>query len=275
MLEIKDLKVYLKSHHGIVKAVDGVSLSITDGKTLALVGESGSGKTMTALAITRLIPAQIIDRLEGDIFFNGYNLMPADEKKLRSIRGAKISYVFQEPGTSLNPVMRVGDQIAEAIVAHQGKRKTEALKVSAELLDKVGIKDPRRAVRSYPHELSGGMKQRSMIAMAISSKPELLIADEPTSALDVGVQAQILELLKKLKREMNLAVLLITHNLGIIKDFAERTAVIYNGRIQEQGITEKIWNQPKHPYTRALLNCLPEKGRPKERFTAIDISASP
>jgi len=269
MLEIKNLKIYLKSLQGIVKAVDGVSLSINQGEVLALVGESGSGKTMSALAITRLIPEQIIESISGEIIFNGQDLLKADENKLRAIRGARISYVFQEPATSLNPVMRIGDQIAEAIIIHQQKSKIAALKIAEELLDKVGIKDSKRVVMSYPHELSGGMKQRAMIAMAISSNPELLIADEPTSALDVGVQAQILELLKKLKTEMNLSILLITHNLGIIKDFAEKTAVIYQGKIQEQGETNKIWTKPEHPYTQALLNCLPEKGKPKEKFKQI------
>jgi len=269
LLEIKNLKIYLNSTHGVVKAADGVSFSIARGETLALVGESGSGKTMAALAITKLIPNSIIDCLEGEVIFNGRDLLRADLKELLKVRGGKISYIFQEPAASLNPVMRIGVQIAEAIIVHQAKSKPQALSLTKELLAKVGIKDPSRVARSYPHELSGGMKQRAMIAMAISSEPELLIADEATSALDVAVQEQILALLRKLKKEMNLSVLLITHNLGIVKDFAEKTAVIYQGKIQEQGLTKDVWSNPQASYTRRLLNCLPELGKPKEKFVGI------
>lgn len=254
LLEIKDLKVDFRQDGQVTKAVAGVSLSIEKGQVLGLVGESGSGKTVTALSITRLLPIPPA-QVNGEIIFEGKNLLLQDEKELQKIRGAKISYIFQEPATSLNPVFTIGTQIAESIILHQKKNKKDALFIAKDLLEKVGMQEPESALRRYPHQLSGGQKQRAMIAMAISSCPSLLIADEPTTALDVTIQAQILELLAKLKRDLSLSILFITHDLSIVAEFAETVAIMYGGKIVEAGPTKEIFENPKHPHTIELLKC--------------------
>ena len=259
MLKIENLSTYLYTEDGLLKAVDKVNLEIRQGETLGLVGESGCGKSMTALSIMRLIPTPPGRITCGKIFFDGKNLLDLEEKELRQIRGKRISIVFQEPATSLNPVWKIGDQIQESIMTHQKKTKPAAKKEVLHLLNLVGISFPEERFNDYPHQLSGGMRQRVMLAMAISSKPDILIADEPTTALDVTIQAQILDLLIDLKKRMNMSVLFITHDFGIIAEMADRVAVMYAGRIVEIAKTEELFRQPLHPYTKALLDVLPKE----------------
>ena len=258
LLQVNNLKTYFYANQKITKAVDGVNLEINPGEVMALVGESGCGKSVTALSLARLIypPGKIV---EGEVIFAGKDLLKLEEENLRLLRGAKISYIFQEPATSLNPIFSIGEQIVETIKLHQKKNSSRAKEETIRLLKQVGISSPEQRFDNYPHQLSGGMKQRVMIAMAISSQPQLLIADEPTTALDVTIQAQILELLKELKEKINLSILLITHDLGIVKDIAERIAVMHLGKIVEIDRTEDIFNHPKHPYTVSLLNCMPRE----------------
>jgi len=257
MLKLEDLRTYLFTDEGVVKAVDGVNLELKEGEVLGLVGESGCGKSMTALSILRLIPSPPGKIVSGKINFEGDNLLELDERRMRQVRGGQISMVFQEPGTSLNPVWRVGNQIEEAIIIHQGKTKIEAKKETLRLLELVGISSPEERLNDYPHQLSGGMRQRVMIAMAISSNPKILIADEPTTALDVTIQAQILDLLIELKNKMGMAMFFITHDLGIVSEITDRVAVMYAGKIIEIAETKEIFNKPLHPYTQALLDVLP------------------
>ena len=258
LLGIKNLVTVFDTVHGRIKAVNGVSLKIDSGETLGVVGESGCGKTMLALSIMRLVPAngKIIN---GEIFFSGQDLLKIPDEEMRARRGSEISMIFQEPMTSLNPVFRVGEQIAEAIRLHQNFPAKQAMDLSVKLLGEVGISDPQRRARDYPHNLSGGMRQRVMIAMAMSCNPRLLLADEPTTALDVTIQAQILDLIDGLKRKNNMAVVLITHDLGVIAQAAEKVAVMYAGEIVENSAVENIFANPLHPYTQGLLESIPAR----------------
>ncbi len=277
LLEVKGLKVEFKTDEGIVKAVDGVSYHIDKGETLAVVGESGSGKSVSALAMMRLIPVPPGKISAGQILFRGKDgvqkdLVKLPEPEMRKIRGNDIAMIFQEPMTSLNPVYTVGDQIAEAIVLHQGKSKKEALELSAEMLDLVGIPEPHKRLKNYPHQMSGGMRQRVMIAMALSCNPSLLIADEPTTALDVTIQAQILELMKKLQEEIGMSILFITHDLGVVAEMADRVVVMYAGRAVEEADVISTYKDPLHPYTMGLLNSVPrvdESAVEQKRLEAI------
>lgn len=264
MLKIEDLRTYLYTDEGVVKAVDGVNLELQEGEVLGLVGESGCGKSMTALSILRLIPSPPGKIVSGRINFEGVNLLELDERRMRQVRGGQISIVFQEPGTSLNPVWKIGDQIEEAIMIHQQKTKTEAKEETLRLLKLVGISSPEERFSDYPHQLSGGMRQRVMLAMAISSKPKILIADEPTTALDVTIQAQILDLLMELKNKMGMSLLFITHDFGIVSEITDRVAVMYAGRIIEMARREELFINPLHPYTRALLDVFP--GQSQKEF---------
>lgn len=252
LMEIQNLSV----RFGAVEAVSGLSLSIERGEVVAVVGESGSGKTVTALTITRLLASPPVSARVGRILFNGQDLLAAPEDKLQACRGARIAYIFQEPASALNPVFTAGYQIGEALRQHGRAKGREQQRILSLLLD-VGIREPERVARAYPHQLSGGQQQRVMIAMALACEPDLLIADEPTTALDVTVQAQILELLKKLQREHGMAVLLITHNLAIAANMADRIAVMYAGELVEVGRAEDVVKSPRHPYTRALLKAVP------------------
>ena len=263
LLEIRNLSTSFHIEEGDVQAVRNVDLTIHPGETLALVGESGCGKSVTALSIMRLIPTPPGKYESGSITFSGEDLFSKSEKEMEGVRGNDISMIFQEPMTSLNPLMTVGDQIAESIILHQKKTKSEARQLTLELLRKVAIPSPDERIDQHPHELSGGMKQRVMIAMAIACRPALLIADEPTTALDVTIQAQILDLLETLRNENNMAILLITHNLGIVAQFADRVAVMYSGKIVEEASVEKLFESPCHPYTRGLLNSVPNENSGK------------
>ena len=258
LLSIEGLDVRYKSARGEVRAVDGLDLTIEAGETYALVGESGCGKTATAYSILRLVePGRIAG---GKIVFQGRDLMTLTEKQMRGVRGAGIGLAFQEPGAALNPVLKIGTQVGESLRIHRGASKKEAWREAVRLLQAVALPDPERQASSYAHELSGGMKQRAMLAIALSCAPALLIADEPTSALDVTIQAQILELLRKLKAEYNLTVLLITHDFGVVAEVADRVGVMYAGRLVEEATTSELFADPKHPYTRALLRAMPEDG---------------
>jgi len=256
LLSIENLKTVFSTARGEIRAVDGISVSLASGQTLGVVGESGCGKTMLALSIMRLLPPN--GRVaEGSVLFDGIDLLSLPEADMREKRGSDIAMIFQEPMTSLNPVLRVGDQIAEAIRLHQNVPAKEALARSAELLDEVGIPQPQRRVRDYPHQMSGGMRQRVMIAMAMSCHPRLLLADEPTTALDVTIQAQILSLISSLKEKNNMAVILITHDLGVVAEAAQKVAVMYAGKIVETSDVEKLFSNPLHPYTRGLIESRP------------------
>lgn len=273
MLEIKNLKVGFSSDSGITPALHGVSLSLNKGETLAIVGESGSGKSVTALSITQLLPTPPAVYQGGEIFFEGEDLLKASDAELRRVRGGKISYIFQEPSTSLNPVYTIRSQIAEMIQLHRPDISKKRDAVDSEIirwLDAVGINEPARRLHDYPHQLSGGMQQRVMIAMALSAQPDLLIADEPTTALDVTIQAQILNKLRELQRELGMAVLLITHNFAIIRGLARNVAVMYQGKVVEYGETEQILRNPQHPYTKALIACIPRLGDKRHRLPTIE-----
>ncbi len=256
LLEIDNLKTVFATAKGSIKAVDGVSLSLREGETLGVVGESGCGKTMLSLSLMRLLPSngRIV---EGRIIFDGQDLLSLSEEAMRQMRGRDIAMIFQEPMTSLNPVLRIGDQISEAIRLHQNIPTGEALEMSIRLLSEVGIPDPQRRIRDYPHQLSGGMRQRVMIAMAMSCHPKLLLADEPTTALDVTIQSQILKLISKLKEKNNMAVILITHDLGVVAQAAQNVAVMYAGKIVEIAGVEKLFARPGHPYTQGLIESRP------------------
>ena len=256
LLEIKDLVTVFDTVRGRIKAADGVSLQVDSGETLGIVGESGCGKTVLSLSIMRLVPGNG-KTIAGEILFSGQDLLKLSEEEMRARRGSEISMIFQEPMTSLNPVFRIGEQIAEAIRLHQNLPAKEAMALSVELLREVGIPEPEKRVRDYPHNLSGGMRQRVMIAMAMSCHPRLLLADEPTTALDVTIQAQILDLISDLKEKNNMAVIFITHDLGVIAQAAQKVAVMYAGKIVEQGDVEDIFYRPRHPYTLGLLRSMP------------------
>jgi len=271
LLTINNLCVEFKTSEGVTKAVDNVSFNLEEGKTLGIVGESGSGKSVTSLAVMRLIPNPPGQITGGQILFQGQDLSLLSEHQMRKIRGNKISMIFQEPMTSLNPVFTVGFQISEALILHQGMNKKQALDKTLELMDQVGIPNPRARVNAYPHEMSGGQKQRVMIAMAIACSPKLLIADEPTTALDVTIQKQVLELLQKLQETYKMSMLFITHDLGVIADIADDVVVMYRGKIVEKAPTEKLFTNASHPYTKGLLACRPSLiHHPKRLATVSD-----
>ncbi len=271
LLQVRDLKTYFYTDAGVVKAVDGVSYDLKEGETLGLVGESGCGKSVSALSILRLIanpPGKIVG---GEIFFEGKDLLKISEKEIRNIRGNHIAMIFQEPMTSLNPVLTIGLQIGEALELHRNMNKKEAREEILRLLRMVEIPDPERRIGDYPHQFSGGMRQRVMIAMALSCNPKLLIADEPTTAVDVTIQAQLLEVVKELTSRLGTAVMLITHNLGVVARHVNRMAVMYAGRIVEQGPAAEVYAHPRHPYTIGLLASVPRLDRPrKERLVPIE-----
>lgn len=268
LLEVKDLETEFKVKRGMVKAVNGVSFEVDKGEILAVVGESGSGKSVTSLSVMGLIrdPGRVAG---GEILFNGENLLKKSTKEMQAVRGDKISMIFQEPMTSLNPVYRVKDQIMETILTHTTMNKKEALKRAIEMLDLVGIPAPEQRVNDYPHQMSGGMRQRVMIAMALACDPELLIADEPTTALDVTIQAQILDLINRLREKLGMAVLLITHDLGVVAETADKVVVMYCGRVVEQATVEQLFTKPLHPYTQGLLDSIPKMDEDRERLYMI------
>lgn len=272
LLEVEDLTIAFPGDGGTVEATRDVSFAIAKGETIAVVGESGSGKSVTALSLARLLPSPPAEYRTGKIRFDGRDVFALSPAELRSLRGGGIAYIFQEPGTSLNPVFRIQTQIAEAIRLH----RPDVADIDGEIvrsLDLVGIRDPRGRMRDYPHQLSGGMQQRVMIAMALACHPKLLVADEPTTALDVTIQKQVMSLLKDLRERMEMTILLITHNFGIVSDFADRVLVMYRGRIVEQGPTREVLRGPRHPYTRALIDCIPKLGARPARLRTIDHAA--
>ena len=268
-LEVSNLSVAFDTERGQIRPVRDVSFSIYPGQTLALVGESGCGKSVTSLSILRLIPEPPGKILGGQILFEGRDLLQLPEHEMRRVRGKDIAMIFQEPMTSLNPVYTIGDQIAEAVTLHQHVSQDQAYRIAEDALHDVGIADPHRRLREYPHQMSGGMRQRVMIAMALSCQPKLLIADEPTTALDVTIQAQILELLRKLQRERGMSILLITHDLGVVAENADVVAVMYASRVVEVATVEELFDKPQHPYTEGLFRSVPKLGRDTERLETI------
>lgn len=269
LLELKELRTYFKTDEGLAKSVDGVSYKILKGKTLGVVGESGCGKSVTAMSILRLIPMPPGQIAGGQILLEGRDLVPISEDEMRKIRGNQIAMIFQEPMTSLNPVYTVGDQIMESIILHQGKTKAEAREMAIGALGLVGIPAPEKRIDEYPHQMSGGMKQRVMIAMALVCRPKLLIADEPSTALDVTIQAQILDLMRRLQKELGMSILLITHDLGVVAEMSDHVAVMYGGKVVEYADVTSLFEHPKHPYTIGLFNSLPSLGPRKDRLDTI------
>ena len=267
LLEIKNLKLDFKQGDKLLRAVDGVSFTLDAGETVCLVGESGCGKSVTALSIAKLVPTPPAIYPEGEILLNGRDVLKMGKSELRSIRGGVVSYIFQDPSASLNPVFRVGNQIKESLKLHRPKFATDAEVIR--LLKLVGIPAPESRIRDYPHQMSGGMQQRVMIAMALASEPKLLVADEPTTALDVTIQAQIMELLLDLKKRLGMSILLITHNLGIVGDIADRLAVMYAGQVVEMAPANQMLKRPLHPYTKSLMHSVPKLGHELERLNAI------
>ena len=260
LLQLQNLKTYFFTFEGVAKAVDDVSFYLDKGKVLGIVGESGCGKSVMAQSIMRLIPIPPGKIVGGQILFDGLNLVELPFEDLRLIRGKRIAMIFQEPMTSLNPVYTIGDQISEMFILHEKRPRRESWERAIEMLHKVQIPAPERRVHEYPHQLSGGMRQRAMIAMALACNPEILIADEPTTALDVTIQAQILELMMKLQEDFDTAIMMITHDLGVIAEIAKRVVVMYAGKVVEEGSTQAIFEDPKHPYTRGLLKSIPKLG---------------
>tara|TARA_Y100001978_G_scaffold2149_1_gene1833 strand:+ start:1502 stop:2500 length:999 start_codon:yes stop_codon:yes gene_type:complete len=269
IIEVKNLKTYFKTDAGIAHAVEDVSFDVYPGETLGIVGESGCGKSVTALSIMRLVAQPPGYYAGGEILFNGESILDMPKNKIQKIRGNKISMIFQEPMTSLNPVFTCGDQIMESIILHQKLSEKEAKEKAIEMLKLVGIPSPERRVEEYPHQLSGGMRQRVMIAMALSCNPSVLIADEPTTALDVTIQAQILELIEKLQKEMGLAVMMITHDLGVIAEICDRVIVMYAGQIQEIATVHELFNNPLHPYTQALMESIPKINQEVDKLKTL------
>lgn len=270
LLEIKDEKLSFFTPAGEVKALNGVSFSMNEGEVLGIVGESGSGKSVTAYSIMGLTayPGKLIG---GTIYFNGHQIEKMSEKEMRKIRGNEVSIIFQDPMTSLNPVYTIGNQITEVIRLHTGKSKKEAYDRAKELLELVGINEPTKRLKQYPHELSGGMRQRVMIAIALACEPKLLIADEPTTALDVTIQAQILELMQELRQKLGMSIIMITHDLGVVASMCERNAVMYAGHIVEYGTADEIFYEPKHEYTKGLINSIPKLSAQEiERLVPIE-----
>ena len=270
LLEVKNLRTYFYTDDGVAKAVDDVSFDLNMGETLGIVGESGCGKSVTALSIMKLIPDPPGKIAGGEILFKGQDIVTMSEKDMRSIRGNDVGMIFQEPMTSLNPVFTCGDQIEEVIILHQKLSKAEAKEKAIEMLNLVGIPAPEQRYSEYPHQLSGGMRQRVMIAIALACNPEILIADEPTTALDVTVQAQILELINKLQKELGMGVIIITHDLGVIAEVSNEVCVMYASKIVEYGTVREIFHNPKHPYTIGLLNSIPKAKNRKEKLTTIE-----
>ena len=271
LLEVRALHTEFRTGAGLVRAVDGISYTVEHGETVAIVGESGSGKSVGALSILRLIPNPPGLITGGEILFDGKDLRGLSEAEMREIRGRDIGMVFQEPMTSLNPVLSIARQLTETLEQHQGADRAAAERRALELLEMVGIADPKRRLRQYPHQLSGGMRQRVMIAIALACSPKLIIADEPTTALDVTIQAQILELMKSLTRKLGVAQIIITHNLGVVARYASRVNVMYAGRIVEAGSAEAIYHNPRHPYTMALLKSVPRLDQPRRaRLDPVD-----
>jgi peptide/nickel transport system ATP-binding protein len=268
ILRVENLRTYFFTYAGIVKAVDDISLDVSKGETLGVVGESGSGKTVTAQSILRIVPSpgKIVD---GTIEFEGRNLLELGEKQMQRIRGKEIAYVPQDPTTTLDPVYRVGEQLSEVIMRHHNVSKRDALAKATDLLRNVEIPDPEIRINQYPHELSGGTKQRIAIARALAGDPILLLADEPTTALDVTIQAQILDLLKELKNKLNVAMVLITHDMGIVAEVCDRVIVLYAGQVCETGTVDQVFEKPKHPYTQALLTSVPNLALRKEKLSVI------
>ncbi len=280
LLSIRNLKTHFHSAGKVVRALDGVSLDIEEGEAFGLVGETGCGKSVTALSVLRLIPTPPGKIAAGEIHFKGRDLLKLTEDEMRSVRGKEISMIFQEPMTSLNPVFRIGDQMAEVIMLHQGLDRSTASNKAAEMLEKVHIPDAQRVIQQFPHQLSGGMRQRVMIAMELSCHPSLLIADEPTTALDVTIQAQILRLIREMKKEFRISVLLITHDLGVVAELCNRVAVMYAGSIVEQASVEEIFSDARHPYTQGLWGAIPLADQEKESLSVIpgnvpDLSSPP
>ncbi len=269
LLEIEDLRVTFRTRHGELTALDGVSMRVEAGETLGVVGESGCGKSITALAVMGLVPDPPGKIAGGSIRLDGEELAGASPRRLRRLRGAEVAMIFQEPMTSLNPVFTVGDQIAEAIMLHQKVDGTRAFKDAVALLERVGIPSPDLRAKDYPHQLSGGMRQRVMIAMAVSCRPRVLIADEPTTALDVTVQAQIFDLLNEIQREFGAAIILITHDMGAVSEMADRVAVMYAGRVIETASADDVLDFPQHPYARGLIDCIPALGREDRELKEI------
>jgi ABC-type dipeptide/oligopeptide/nickel transport system ATPase component len=269
LLDVRELSIRFRSEDGFMDAVKNVSFSVNEGESLAIVGESGSGKSVTALSLTRLLPAPPAEIVGGEITFRGEAIFGMAPKRLRNVRGGGIAYIFQEPSTSLNPVYSIRSQLAEAIKLH----RREVHDVESEIvrcLTAVGIVNPEQRMRDYPHQLSGGMQQRAMIAMALSCRPALLVADEPTTALDVTIQAQILKELRRLRTEFGMALILITHNIAIISGLCDRVAVMFRGQIVEYGETGSVLTNPQHPYTKALISCVPRLGSKEKRLKTIE-----
>ncbi len=270
LLEVNNLTTHFHTQDGVVKAVDGVSYNVSRGETIALVGESGCGKTVSALSILRLVAEPVGRIVSGEVFFEDVDILKLSPEEMRKIRGGQISMIFQEPQTSLNPVLTIGRQVSEGLEVHLQMSKEEARSESVNLLKLVGIPHPEARMNDYPHQFSGGMRQRVMIAIAISCKPKLIIADEPTTAVDVTIQAQLLELIKGISRELNTSLILITHNLGIVARYAHRVFVMYAGRIVEYGSALDVYHRPQHPYTVGLLGSVPRLDEPrKTRLTSI------
>jgi len=269
VLEVKNLKTHFRTRKGVVKAVDGVSFKVHKGETFALVGESGCGKSVTCMTIMGLIGRKKNEVVTGDILFKGRNITSISKEERRKLRGKNMSIIFQDPMTSLNPVYTVGTQIAEMPIIHEGKSQSKAKEIAVNMLKKVGIPSPDKRVDEYPHQFSGGMRQRGVIGMSLACNPELLIADEPTTALDVTIQAQILELLRKLKEDTESAIIMITHDLGVVAEVSDSVGVMYAGTLVEKAPVKELFKKPLHPYTRGLLKSIPKPGS-KERLTIIE-----
>ncbi|URJ58908.1 ABC transporter ATP-binding protein [Paenibacillus polymyxa] len=269
LLEVTNLRTEFKTAAGTIRAVDGVDLSVGKGETLGIVGESGCGKSITSLSIMQLLPKGLGKVAAGEVRFNGENMLDFSERKMRSIRGNEMAMIFQEPMTSLNPVFKIGKQIAESARYHHGVSKHKAKDMAVQMLTKVGIPRPEKVATSYPHELSGGMRQRVMIAMAMICNPKLLIADEPTTALDVTIQAQILDLMRELQKSEGTSILMITHDLGVVAEMCDRVVIMYAGQVVEETDVKTLFKDPKHPYTQSLLASLPQLNSDQERLASI------
>ena len=269
LLSIKNLKTHFTVGKSVVKAVDGVSFNLEAGKTFAIVGESGSGKSITALSIMGLLPNNLAQTERGEILFDNKNLIDLEENEMRKIRGNRISMIFQEPMTSLNPVYDLSYQISETIILHQKKSKEQARKIAIEMLDLVGIPEPQKRIDSYPHELSGGMRQRAMIAMALSCNPKILIADEPTTALDVTIQAQIIDLMQELQKKLGMSIIFITHDLGVVSEISDHVMVMYLGNVMEIAETSELFNNPLHSYTKSLIDIAPQISDEKREIKVL------
>ena len=269
LLSIKNLKTHFTVGDAVVKAVDGVSFNLEAGKTFAIVGESGSGKSITALSIMGLLPNNLAQTERGEILIENKNLINLHENEMRKIRGNRISMIFQEPMTSLNPVYNLSYQISETIILHQKKNKEQARKIAIEMLDLVGIPEPQKRIDSFPHELSGGMRQRAMIAMALSCNPKILIADEPTTALDVTIQAQIIDLMQELQKKLGMSIIFITHDLGVVSEISDHVMVMYLGNVMEIAQTKELFNNPLHSYTKSLIDIAPQISEEKRKIKVL------